>query len=36
MAVVSIPDESIDGELPNNAFYRDKGFRLMAGFTFPL
>ena len=36
IAVVSFPDESASGEWPNDASYRNKGFRLMAGFTFPL
>jgi hypothetical protein len=36
MVLVSLPDETIGGEVQNNAIYRNKGFKIMAGFTFPL
>ena len=36
MIIVSVADESTSGEGPGNAYYRNKGLKLMAGFTFPL
>jgi hypothetical protein len=35
-ALVSLPEESVGYEMQHGAVYRNKGFKLMAGFTFPL